>query len=221
MATQDDDPSTELGLDAAYALATPDDSRTLYAAWADTYDSGFIEANDYVYHRQIAAVFCRDFEGDTVLDVGCGTGVVGVELCSLGVSVIDGIDISRAMLAKAAEKTQGARKVYRMLVEADLTQTIDIADNTYEGLVSAGTFTHGHLGPDSLHELIRVASPGARAAIGINASHFEDHGFHATLDAMVAAGTIEPYGLVDVPMYGHSDADDPNHMSRVAVFDVC
>ncbi len=218
---QNDEPSTELGLDAAYALATPDDSRTLYAAWADTYDSSFIEANDYVYHRQIAEVFCRDFRGGSVLDVGCGTGVVGVELYSLGVSVIDGIDISPEMLAEAADKNHDGRKVYRNLVEADLTRTINIVDDMYEGLVSAGTFTHGHLGPDSLHELIRVAAPGARAAIGINASHFEDHGFRATLDAMASAGSIEPYELVDVEMYGHSEADDPDHMSRVAVLRVC
>lgn len=34
-------------LDAAYALETPDDSRRLYADWAQTYDTSFAKDADY------------------------------------------------------------------------------------------------------------------------------------------------------------------------------
>ena len=33
------------------------------------------------------------------------------------------------------------------IIEADLTEPIALADDRYAGIVSAGTFTHGHLGP--------------------------------------------------------------------------
>ena len=34
-------------LDGAYALKTPEDSKKLYADWAETYDESFAEAHDY------------------------------------------------------------------------------------------------------------------------------------------------------------------------------
>ncbi len=213
-------------LDAAYAVESPDDNRKLYARWADTYESDFIAGSDYVYHHQVAAIFVDGFAdlGSPVLDVGCGTGIVGEQLRALGVEIIDGIDISPEMLAVARAKVGGSDPVqvpvYRNLIEADLTGQIGIDSNRYAGVVSAGTFTHGHLGPDALGELLRVGRPGARYAIGINAAHFEEHGFAERFDRYEADGTIGHYRIVDTIIYGGADEDDLDQVARVAVFDL-
>ncbi len=213
-------------LDAAYAVESPDDNRKLYARWADTYESDFIAGSDYVYHHQVAAIFVDGFAdlGAPVLDVGCGTGIVGEQLRALGVEIIDGIDISPEMLAVARAKVGGSGPVqgpvYRNLIEADLTGPIGIDSNRYAGVVSAGTFTHGHLGPDALGELLRVGRPGARYAIGINAAHFEEHGFAERFDRYEADGTIGHYRIVDTIIYGGADEDDLDQVARVAVFDL-
>ena len=47
--------------------------------------------------------------GDSVLDVGCGTGRHSIELASRGYSVT-GIDLSTGMLAQAKEKAEKAFK---------------------------------------------------------------------------------------------------------------
>ena len=205
----------EFGLDEAYAVETPEDNRRLYAAWAATYEDSFVAAEAYVYHRRVAEIFCSAAVPDdgAVLDVGCGTGIVGVELLQLGISVIDGIDISPEMLAEAERKG-----VYRRLIEADLTATVDLPDGAYAGLVSAGTFTHGHLGPDALDELLRIARPGACAAIGINAAHFEDLGFRRKLDGCREVGIIDGYELVAAPIYAGDPGDDLDRLAWVAVF---
>jgi hypothetical protein len=57
-------------------------------------------------------------------------------------------------------------------------------------VISAGTFTHGHLGPAALSTLIRFGRPGAMFAIGINAEHYAARGFAGHLAAELAAGTI-------------------------------
>ena len=36
-----------LGLDEAYSVKTPDDNRRLYAKWAATYESSFVDAKQY------------------------------------------------------------------------------------------------------------------------------------------------------------------------------
>lgn len=210
------------GLDAAYAVESPEDNRKLYAGWAPTYESEFIADSRYVYHRHVAAIFVDGFAdmGSPVLDVGCGTGIVGEELRVLGVEIVDGIDISPEMLAMARAKVDGSGPVYRNLIEADLTGPIEIESGVYGGIVSAGTFTHGHLGPDALAELLRVAHPGARCAIGINAAHFEEHGFAARFERYAADGTIGHFELIDTIIYGGADEQDLDHVARVAVFDL-
>ncbi len=205
-----------LGLDDAYAVETPDDNRRLYAKWAKSYESGFIKTKGYEYHERVAEIFIADERPDgPTLDVGCGTGVVGEALRVCGVGRIDGVDISAEMLEQAA-----AKDVYSDLIEADLTAGMPVTNNTYAGVVSAGTFTHGHLPPESLGELIRVAMPGARCAIGVNAAHWSEHRFEPYLDRAVADGRIGPYDITVVKVYAGSDPDNPDDMSNVVSFTV-
>lgn len=203
-------------LEAAYAVETPDDNRRLYAEWASTYESSFVEAKAYEYHLHVAdALVAHDRPAGPVLDVGCGTGVVGEALRERGVGEIDGVDISPEMLEQA-----GTKGVYGRLIEADLTVGMDVADDTYAGVTSAGTFTHGHLPPEPLRELIRVAMPGARCAIGVNAAHFEEFGFADWLDEAVRDGMIEPYELTLIKVYETSDPNKPDDMSHIVGFTV-
>ena len=104
-------------LEAAYAVETPDENRRLYAEWASSYEETFVAAKAYRYHLHVADTLVAHVRpAGPTLDVGCGTGVVGVALRERGVSEIDGVDISPEMLEQAAMKG-----VYRQLIEADDT----------------------------------------------------------------------------------------------------
>ncbi len=213
----------KLNVDDAYALKTPADSIRLYGEWADTYDSAFVESSGYVVYLRIAELFLRQrslIQG-AVLDVGCGTGIVGECLREGGIEVIDGVDISPAMLTEAGKKkTKDEVPVYRNLIAADLTKRLDLPDNQYAGLISAGTFTHGHLGPDSLDELWRVAGPGAHCTIGVRDTHYESMGFGKKLSVDVANGTITQPDIVEVDMYS-VQASNLKHANDKALIVVC
>lgn len=203
----------------AYAVQTPDDNRALYREWADTYESGFMARRGYVYHEHVAHLFVERGGVGPVVDVGCGTGVVGVELAAAGIGPIDGLDISPDMLALAAEKRRADnRAVYRELMEADLTRPIALADAAYAGIVSSGTFTHGHVGPSPLGELFRITAPGAVAAIGINTEHFSQHGFAARFDQAVADREIEGLELIEVPVYAGGEDEYADTTALIAVY---
>ncbi len=210
-------------VDDAYALETPDDSVRLYGAWAETYDSDFVTTSGYVVYLRVSEqlLFSRMLIDGPVLDVGCGTGIVGVCLREGGIDIVDGVDISEPMLAEAGKKKTGAGdSVYRNLIAADLTRNLDIPDNQYGALVSAGTFTHGHLGPDSLDELWRVAAPGARCAIGVRTTHYAAAKFGDKLAADVAGGKITEPELLEVNMYS-AETDNPEHANDKAYIVVC
>lgn len=210
----------EVALERAYATKGPEANRELYALWAATYESDFMVDSGYVYHQEVVKVFFDSFSesGGPVLDVGCGTGVVGDEMAKLGVSVIDGIDISPEMLAEAAAKTHNGRPVYRQLFEADLTGRTELADSAYAGIVSSGAFTHGILGPETISELLRAAGPGAHFALGINSAHFEKFGFGNWLEQRQSDGHIAELEYKLRPIYGEADETDPNQWTRIAVF---
>lgn len=199
---------------AAYALEGPEEIKALYRDWADTYDADFVAATGYVYPAGVARVFLdRRGEADApVLDIGCGSGAVGEALAGSGAGTVDGLDLSPEMLAVARGKG-----VYRRTVEGDLTGRVPLADGTYGALLSAGTFTHGHVGPEALGEVLRVARAGALLCLGINGAHFEAHGFGAAFARLAGAGAITAPGYVDCPIYARGDGRADTR-ALVAVF---
>jgi len=211
-----------IGLDEAYAVRTPDDSRRLYARWAETYDTDFVDATQYRYPELVADLFVAVAPGLTgpVLDVGCGTGLVGTAIAERHPDdpAIDGVDISPEMIDRAARRQRpDGRPVYHRLIEADLTQPVDVPDHAYAALVSAGTFTHGHLGPTDLTRLTRLVRPGGTFVVGVNAQHYAELGFGDALDAAVRAGEITDLQLDDLPIYG-PDSPHAGDLATLAVF---
>lgn len=195
-----DDPD----LAGAYALQTPEDKVRLYARWAQSYEAGFVAENDYILHLAVAEAFAEIGRGP-VLDIGAGTGLCGAALRALRIGPIDGTDISAEMLEQAEKKG-----VYRNTFAGDILAGLDVPDGAYAGIVSSGTFTHGHVGPEGLDEVVRLLAPGGQAVASINSAHFEAQGFAGKLDA------LDPYlskiELRKVAIYGpnasHDHADD-------------
>ena len=209
-----------MDLEDAYAVKTPEDSRKLYAAWAATYNETFIKANDYVYPRTLAQKFDEKISKTgihKVLDIGCGTGAVGSYLASLRPNLsIDGFDISREMLAEAAALRRiDNSPVYNDLLEIDLTSVLPT--RAYDAMTSSGTFTHGHLGPQTLVSLIQLVGINGWFVIGINAQHFELRGFAATLSSAHESGAISEVKLYEEQVYGPSS---PHYgdTTQIAVF---
>lgn len=182
-------------LDSAYALKTPQDSRRLYADWAQTYDSGFAQESEYVLPQKVARHFAAAGGTGPVLDVGAGTGLCAQALKDHGVAQIDGTDISPDMLRVAQGKG-----LYERLFVADVTARLPIRSEFYAGVVSSGTFTNGHVGPEAIEEVLRITRPGGLLALSINCQHYETKGFARALDGL--ATQIRDLRLPVVEIYG-------------------
>jgi len=106
-----------------------------------------------------------------ILDAGCGTGLVGIELKKNGFQNFDGADFSQKMLDLVP------MNIYRNLFKIDLNKKIDIKDNTYEGITCVGTFTFGHVNPPALDEMVRISKTGSLICFTINIGIYEEYGF--------------------------------------------
>jgi len=210
------DPQDAPSLDAAYALDGPDDNRRLYRDWADSYDAEFADAMSYALPRAVAQVYAQMGGGGPVLDVGAGTGLLAEALLPLADLEIDALDLSAEMLAVADGKG-----VYRRLIQADLTQKLTASVNQfaghYAGVVSSGTFTHGHVGPDALDKLLPLAQPGGLCVLSVNAEHFEARGFAEKFQQIKAR--ITDLELREVAIYGDTaDAAHAEDKALLAIF---
>ena len=109
--------------------------------------------------------------------MGTGTGLVGLALSKLRPNLqIDGVDISPEMLAEAKKKG-----IYRNLYERDLTKVISDLATPYESLICIGIFTHGHLLPNAIDNLLPLVQRNGYFVVGINAKFFKEEEFESFL----------------------------------------
>lgn len=189
-------------LENAYLLQTPEDNISYYDQIADSYDADFAQMLGYALPKAVANTFrsLGAIEDSPVLDVGCGTGLLAQALNSDDLT-IDGIDISDAMLDVARDKDQ-----YRHLFKVDLTRPLEPKFGEYGAILSSGTFTHGHLGPEALVQLLSIASKNALFIVTINKLHYTRLGFESTINKLGKQSQVN-----SINMQEHSIYDNPSH----------
>lgn len=222
MANGDFEAPEPLGLAEAYSVKTPEDNRRLYAKWASTYEVEFVGKKKYRYPCAISEVFEEIVPAEGVLnvvDVGTGTGLTGMYLAALRPKLtIDGIDISPEMLEQArGKRRQDGTLVYRLLLERDLTQEVSSRNGPYDALISSGTFTHGHLGPEAIDNLLPLVRPGGWVVIGVNNEHFLASGFEEKLIRLTSEGIITEPRIERIDVYDEGSAHRGDQ-ARVVIF---
>jgi SAM-dependent methyltransferase len=177
-------------LGAVYAADSAEAVAEGYDAWAETYDTDMAQKG-YRHPAVCLAYLARHLPSGSapVLDAGCGTGLIGSWLGLVGYPEVDGLDLSEGMLAVAERKG-----VYRNLYRLSLGGTLPLADAAYAGVVSAGVFTTGHVGPEGLDELVRICRPGGTVVVTVKLPLWEN-GFvaHAETLGLKLAEATEPY----------------------------
>ena len=192
-------------LERAYALDSDEKSRALYRDWAQTYDETMLQGLHYQSPQTVARLLAAHLPDRqaAVLDIGCGTGLLGQGLAEHGFTTIDGLDVSPEMMQVAQR-----RGVYRHFLKADLHLPLDIPDARFGGASCCGTFTHGHVDARCLDELFRILQPGAPFAFTVKLEVFETLGFKDRLAALVQGGNIRQLSFAHDRHYATSDQPD-------------
>ena len=165
-----------------------------YRSWADAYEID-VALEAYQGPSVVASIldtldraYGRVGRSDLrVLDAGCGTGLVGMELSSLGFPKIDGIDLSGDMIDKARNTGKYASLSSGVDMNVGLT---DVPTAAYDVTVCCGVFTPGHVKPAALGELIRVTKPNGMIVISARKSFAEAGGLQAVIDRFIVERQI-------------------------------
>ncbi len=107
----------------------PEESRSRWQAEAQggaaTYDQRWAEMATRGENVHGEADFVESLQPRSVLDAGCGTGRVAIELARRGVDVV-GVDLDPAMLEQARAKAPEVAWVHGDLAEVDLGRRFDV-----------------------------------------------------------------------------------------------
>jgi len=161
--------------------------KKVYQDWADQYDKDNDDLLGTVSQPNSVDLLINHISDKyiKIVDIGCGTGLVGKFLQNSGYLYYDGLDISEKMLEIA--KSRG----YRNLSIGSLQNKLPYEDDAYDVVFCVGVFTHGHVNSNGLDELIRIVKKDGFIIFTINEGVYEDYQFDKKIPLMEKEGLIK------------------------------
>jgi len=157
-----------------YKINKPEELLKYYQDWTDNnkYNKDMVDWN-YTAPQETVSVL-RNYalnKNSKILDAGCGTGLVGIELKKYDYSNIEGVDFSQSMLDLVPQN------IYKKIEKIDLNKPLKFKNNIYDVVMCVGTFTYGHVKPHALDEIIRITKNKGLICFTINEGIYEEYGF--------------------------------------------
>ena len=157
-----------------YKIKKPEELLKYYQDWTDNnkYNKDMVDWN-YTAPQETVSVLRKYTlnKNSKILDAGCGTGLVGIELKKYDYSNIEGVDFSQHMLDLVPPD------IYKKIKKIDLNKPLEFEANIFDVIMCVGTFTYGHVKPQALDELIRITKNKGLICFTINEGIYEEYGF--------------------------------------------
>jgi len=172
-----------------------------YDLWAKQYEKELLEDYGYCAHIIGSKAFST-YElrkSCKIIDIGCGTGLVGEELKSSGFLNIWGLDVSSKMIAIAKKK-----QIYRQFYQKKIENLEGFISKPFEALICVGSFGLGHIGPESLELLVKLVEKNSLIIIFMNAEPFNLENYMDYIEGLQKQNLIN---IVDI--------QDHNYMTKL------
>jgi len=120
-------------------LAPRDYVEKLFDGYANKFENSLVQQLKYNIPKIITKMIVTKHPNDSlgsVLDLGCGTGLAGVEIKELCTN-LEGIDLSKLMLEKARKKN-----IYSKLIHGDIFEFLLNEDLDFDYYISTDTFVY-------------------------------------------------------------------------------
>ena len=166
---------------AIYKLTSKEKVLEYYDNWTEMsrYNKDMIEWQ-YIAPKNSVDVFKKYALNKKIkiLDAGCGTGLVGIELIKAGYSNLTGVDFSRSMINLVP------KNLYKSLKLVDLNKPLQYKNNYFDAVMCVGTFTYGHVKAHALNEFIRIIKKDGLICFTINEGIYQNYEFDKKIDEL-------------------------------------
>lgn len=158
-----------------------------YEERAEFYDE-FLDETNYVLHETVAQEAAGRFAdvAGRAIDIGSGTGRVAFSLKLLKPKVVlDGLDFSENMNTVSSRKNS-----YNKIYNVDFKGDIPTVNQSYDLIVSAGSFTPGHFDENDFVKCFSLLHAGGTGVIAIKKDWFELKNFQQKIDEAISNDVI-------------------------------
>lgn len=104
-------------------------------------------------------------KGERVLDLGCGDGTTAIPEAELGAEVL-GVDIARNLVEAGNRRAKAAGLLNLHIQEGDACNLVDLADDSFDKVVSIFGAMFAPKPFDVAREMVRVTKPGGTIVMG-------------------------------------------------------
>jgi predicted TPR repeat methyltransferase len=168
-----------------------------YDDWAQGYDEDLASWSYQAPAVVAETVLSRRRGAGSVLDVGCGTGLVGHALRAGGFEGrILGLDISQASIEIARQ-----RGAYDSVERADLQQRLPLEDDSVDALVCVGVMTYLPEVAAVWQEFARVTRPGGIVVATQREDLWRTRDCQAVVDRLHVEGVWTPLEIAGPAPY--------------------
>jgi len=137
----------------------PEKRIRFYDEWSDKYEEDLVMVGNYSGHIKCVEAFLElGLQRQVnILDLACGTGLLGEEITKSGYVNIDGLDASMQMLNQARKKD-----IFKEYIYAHMTGlgSLPLVDDIYDVVMTSNGFAPGQFYSDSVEEILRILKPG-------------------------------------------------------------
>lgn len=184
-----------------------------YDDWAESYNNTLKDWNYRAADEAATALAACVKPGDHVLDVGCGTGLLGKALSAKADYILTGADISGASL-KIAE----SQRAYQKLTRHDLQVTpLPFGESAFDAAACVGVLTYIDDAGKLFRDLCRMVKPGGHVYFTHREDRWADDDYGAVIQGLVDEGLWKPLQISDPRPYlpGNEDFADNIHVIHV------
>ncbi len=175
----------------------PDEVARRYDQWAQSYDDDLASWSYQAPEVVAEIVRTRHPATGSVLDVGCGTGLVGRALRSRGYTGrLHGLDISQSSL-DVAEQWGG----YDSLDRTDLQEPLPVEDGSVDAVVCVGVMTYLPDVEATWRELARVTRSSGVVVVTQREDLWDSRHCQAVFDRLQDDGVWTPLDLTGPAPY--------------------
>ena len=140
--------------------------QNIFTVIAKRYDlmNSLLSFNQDRYWRKTAVGACRIKPGQSVLDIGCGTGKLSLELAKslTPAGLITGVDICSSMLEVARKNLDKTPYGSHVKLIQENALNLSFADEIFDVVISGFLLRNTADHQKALREMIRVLKPGGR-----------------------------------------------------------
>ena len=141
-------------------------TRDWFNRWSNEYDQSLGRIG---FHRGLLDLVVRQArvrDGDRVLDIGCGTGLLSLKILRAADCSVTGVDISEEMMSLFKDKIGKLGLSARVSLQQMDAAALKFADNSFDLVVSSVTLHHLKDKIPAFRNIHRILKPGGRFVIG-------------------------------------------------------